>query len=364
MANFVVMMHNDSHLTPLLGMTLEGLQAVAAEAGLPRDAAGQIARRLYQHRATTIDEMTELSRAARSRLKERYTVGRHAPIAEALSADGTGKYLFRGVGGCDIESVFIPDRERATICVSSQAGCKMGCRFCMTGRRGFHGQLSAADIINQVLSIPGSERLTNLVFMGMGEPMDNLEAVIAAIEVLTSKWGLGWSPRRITVSTIGKTAELKRLLDETSVHVAVSVHSPYSEERASLMPVERAWPLTTVMELLRGYDFSHQRRLSVEYIMWRGINDDLRHAEALARLVRGTDCRVNLIRYHAFDGFEGQPPSREVMERFRDRLNALGITATIRASRGEDIEAACGMLSGRESQDQSQAGVSDGSDGQ
>ena len=334
----------------LIGQTLQQLQQIVAEAGLPRFAAGQIARRLYVNRARSLDEMTEISKSGRERLKEmQYDVGLRAPIAEARSVDGTAKYLFAGVGGRDIESVFIPDRERGTICVSSQAGCRMNCRFCVTGRQGFHGNLTAADIINQVLSIPESKRLTNLVFMGMGEPLDNIDEVLKAIEILTAPWGLAWSPKRITVSSIGKMDSMQRLLEETKVHVAISVHTPFSDERRELMPVERAFPIEKVIDEMRRHDFAHQRRLSVEYIMWRNRNDDVRHADALARLLRGTDCRVNLIRFHAFDGFDGRPSTTEVMERFRDRLNELGITATIRASRGEDIDAACGMLAGKQS---------------
>lgn len=328
-------------------MTLEQLREVAAAVGLKPFAAKQMARWLYVARVTDFDSMTDLSLAARSRLKEQYTVGRQAPIAEARSVDGTVKYLFEGVGGRDIESVYIPDRERATLCVSSQAGCRMGCTFCMTGRQGFHGNLTAAGIINQVLSIPESETLTNLVFMGMGEPMDNLDAVLQAIEVLTAPWGLAWSPKRITVSSIGKLKELKTLLDVTKVHIAISLHSPFGPERATLMPVEKAYQAVDVIELLRGYDFSHQRRLSFEYIMWRGVNDDMRHADAVARLLRGLDCRLNLIRFHVIPDSRLQPATTAVMEAFRDRLNELGFIATIRASRGEDIMAACGMLAGK-----------------
>lgn len=344
-------------LTPLIGMTLSQLEAVVDEAGLRPFVAKQIARRLYVGRVTDLDQMTELSKAARQALSEKYCVGRTAPCRESRSADGTVKYLFststpdlsyidRGRGGMDVEAVYIPDRDRATLCVSSQAGCRMGCRFCMTGQQGFHGDLTAAGIINQILSIPESDTLTNIVFMGMGEPIDNVGNVIQAIEVLTAPWGLAWSPKRITVSSIGKIDGLKRLLDETQVHVAISVHSPFPDEREDLMPVQRAYSLRSVMELMRGYDFAHQRRLSAEYIMWLGLNDDMHHAEALARVLRGTDSRVNLIRFHAIPGFEGKPSTRERMERFRDRLNELGVTATIRASRGEDIEAACGMLAG------------------
>ncbi len=340
-------------------MTPDELKAVASEAGLRPFAAGQMARRLYQGRVSDISEMTELPKSAREWLSEGYCVGVSAPVRESRSVDGTVKYLFaarsEGVdyivpgtgGGIDVESVYIPDRERATLCVSSQAGCRMGCRFCMTGAQGFHGSLTAAGILNQVFSVPGSENLTNIVFMGMGEPMDNIDEVIRAVDVLTAPWGLAWSPKRITVSTIGHIPGLRRLLDETGVHVAISVHSPFADERRGIMPVENAWPVAEVVELLRGYDFAHQRRLSAEYIMWRGVNDDMRHAEALARLLRGTSCRVNLIRFHAVPGFEGRPPEPGRMEAFRDRLNELGVTATIRASRGEDIEAACGMLAGK-----------------
>lgn len=332
--------------TKLLGMTLPQLREVAASVGLPPFAAKQIARRLYVQRASTIEEMTELPKKAREALSETHCVGLTPPKTAAESADGTVKFLYDGRGGRDIEAVYIPDHDRATLCVSSQAGCKMGCKFCMTGRQGFHGNLDASDIINQIMSIPGSEQLTNIVFMGMGEPMDNLPAVLQAIEVLTAPWGFAWSPKRITVSSIGKIPELRRLLDETKVHVAISVHSPYAAERAELMPSERAWPVSEVVELLRGYDFAHQRRLTLEYIVWRGINDDLRHADALARLVRGVDCRVNLIRYHSLPDSDLQTASEQVMTAFRDRLNSLGVTATIRASRGEDIQAACGMLAG------------------
>lgn len=330
----------------LIGMTLGQLREVAAECGLPPFAAGQIARRLYVNRTASIGEMTELSKRGRAALDEKYCVGLSAPKAEARSLDGTVKCLFEGKGGRDVEAVFIPDKERATLCVSSQAGCKMGCRFCMTGRQGFHGNLGPGDILNQIFSIPGSERLTNIVFMGMGEPLDNLDAVMTAIDVLTAPWGLAWSPKRITVSSIGKLPELKRLLDETKVHIAISVHNPFGAERETLMPVERVWPVAQVMELLRGYDFAHQRRLTLEYIVWRGLNDDLHHADALARLVRGVDCRVNLIRYHSLPDSDLRTAPEQTMTAFRDRLNALGVTATIRASRGEDIQAACGMLAG------------------
>ncbi|MDE6135294.1 MAG: 23S rRNA (adenine(2503)-C(2))-methyltransferase RlmN [Muribaculaceae bacterium] len=331
----------------LLGLTLEGLQAVAAEVGLRPFAARQMAAWLYKKRVSDINAMTDLPLAARARLQQSYTIGRQEPIMEARSTDGTAKYLFEGVGGRQIEAVCIPDHDRATICVSSQAGCRMGCRFCMTGRGGFQGNLDAGAIINQVLSIPESESLTNIVFMGMGEPTDNLQAVMDAIAILTQPWGLAWSPKRITVSTIGRIDALRQLLDQTKVHIAVSLHSPFAAERSGIMPVEKAFHAADVIALLRQYDWTGQRRLSMEYTMFDSINDDDRHADALARMLKGLHARVNLIRFHRIPGFEGAPSDRPTMEHFRDRLNQAGITATIRASRGEDIMAACGMLAGQ-----------------
>lgn len=333
--------------TPLIGKTLDELKEVASEMGLKPFAAKQIAAWLYLRRATSIEEMTDISKAARERMAEKYEVGREAPKAEARSKDGTAKYLFTGAGGRDIEAVYIPDRDRATLCVSSQAGCRMGCTFCMTGLNGYDGNLSTAQIINQVLSIPESAELTNIVFMGMGEPTDNLDAVLKAIEILTAPWGLAWSPRRITLSSIGSIPALRQIIEKTQVHIAISAHSPIASQRAEIMPVERAFPLEKVIAALKKYDFAHQRRLSIEYIMWKGFNDSPRHAGALARLLEGTDARVNLIRYHAGAGDSRQASDQETMEAFRDRLNAYGITATIRASRGEDIAAACGQLSGK-----------------
>lgn len=342
----------ENNLQPLAGMTLAELENVAATCSLPRFTAKQLARRIYVNRATSIDEITEISKVGRERLKESFSIGLTSPKAETVSVDGTKKYLFEGVGGHDVEAVYIPDRDRATLCVSSQAGCRMGCKFCMTGRQGFHGNLSSSQIINQVLSIPDSAKLTNIVFMGMGEPMDNLPEVAKAIEVLTAPWGLAWSPKRITVSSIGKLDTLRTLIETTRVNIAISLHSPFPSEREELMPIEKAYPARKVIEALGHYDFAHQRRLSVEYIMWHGLNDDDSHCDALARLLRNVDCRVNLIRFHAIPDSPLRSATDERMVAFRDRLNAKGVVATIRASRGEDIMAACGMLAGKNNQTQ------------
>lgn len=338
----------------LLGKTLAELQAVAQEIGLPRFAGKQLAEWIYVRRATTFDEMTNISLKGREALKARYTIGRHAPVAEAVSKDGTKKYLFqvgerleargeRREAGY-IESVYIPDEDRATLCVSTQAGCKMGCRFCMTGTLGFHGHLSAADILNQIFSIPDADKLTNIVYMGEGEPMDNLDNVLRSLEVMTSAWGCAWSPKRITVSSVGITKGLKRFIEGSDCHLAISLHNPFAVERQEIMPIEKVNHLNDVIALLKQYDWSHQRRVSFEYICWGGMNDTPKHANELLRLLKGLDCRINLIRFHAGVAKEFTSSDEQQMEWLRDYLTEHGITTTIRRSRGEDILAACGML--------------------
>ena len=341
----------------LLGKTLEELQAVAQEVGLPRFAGKQLAEWIYVRRATSFDEMTNISLKGREALKARYNIGRHAPVAEAISKDGTKKYLFQ-VGESQkakgdeamrqeagyIEAVYIPDDDRATLCVSTQAGCKMGCRFCMTGTLGFHGHLSAADILNQIFSIPDADKLTNIVYMGEGEPMDNLDNVLRSLHTMTSAWGCAWSPKRITVSSVGINKGLKRFIEESDCHLAISLHNPFAVERQEIMPIEKVNHLNDVIALLKQYDWSHQRRVSFEYICWGGVNDTPKHANELLRLLKGLDCRINLIRFHAGVDKEFTSSDEQQMEWLRDYLTEHGITTTIRRSRGEDILAACGML--------------------
>jgi 23S rRNA (adenine2503-C2)-methyltransferase len=351
-SQFLTTMNTDKNTrAPLIGMTLKELQEAVMECGMPRFVGTQLAKWLYEYRVESFDEMTNISVKNRQRLAEYYTIGRKSPCANEKSADGTVKYMFAVEHGHKIESVYIPDRDRATLCVSSQAGCKMNCYFCATGKLGFKASLTPAEIMNQILSIPprGSEKteLTNIVFMGMGEPLDNLEPVLKVIEILTAPWGWGWSPKRITVSTVGKLPQLKELLDKTQVHVAVSVHSADPVQRASMMPAQKAFPIASVIRVLQGYDFAHQRRLSLEYIMWRNVNDDLAHADMLIRLIGKIPCRVNLIPFHSIPEVELIPSSEEKMIIFRNYLNHRGGVATIRASRGQDIEAACGMLAAK-----------------
>lgn len=342
-------------LPALIGMSLGDLTGVAIKGGMPKFVGKQLAEWLYSKRAESFDEMNNISKKNKEWLAANYRIGREKPALRTKSSDGTVKYLFKVASGEKIESVYIPDHDRATLCVSSQIGCKMNCYFCATGKMGFRGNLTAADIMNQILSIPPRPEkgestmtpLTNIVFMGMGEPLDNLPEVMKVIDILTASWGLAWSPKRITVSTVGKLPQLEELLNKTQVHIAISVHTADTRQREQMMPAQKAFPISSVMKMLAGCDFSHQRRLSLEYIMWRGVNDDIAHAEMLVKLIGNIDCRVNLIRFHAIDGVELHPCSEERMLMFRNFLNSKGITATIRASRGEDIMAACGMLANK-----------------
>lgn len=330
----------------LLGMTLDELSGLVQSLDLPSFTSKQIAQWLYVKRVSDPALMTNLSKSARDQISEIAEVGGFTPVTIQTSSDGTKKYLFPSLTGEYIESVMIPDEDRATLCVSSQAGCKMGCKFCMTARMGFRGNLTAGEIISQFTGIEESNSLTNAVFMGMGEPLDNFDEVMKSIEILTAPWGFGWSPKRVTVSTIGVIPTLRRFLDESKAHLAVSLHNPYDSARRELMPMQKAYPIEEVVELIRQYDFTGQRRVSFEYIMFDNWNDSKREADALTRLLRGLECRINLIRFHKIPDFELSPSPDVKIEQFKKRLNDAGIVTTVRASRGEDILAACGLLSG------------------
>ena len=333
----------------LLGKTLAELQEVALSVGLQKFAGKQLAEWLYERRAISFDDMTNISLKGRQALAEQYSIGRHEPVAEAVSTDGTKKYLFQlngneTKGNVYIESVYIPDNDRATLCVSTQAGCKMGCKFCMTGTLGFHGHLSATEILNQIFSIPDSDKLTNIVYMGEGEPMDNIDNVLRSLQVMTETWGCAWSPKRITVSTVGVLPGLERFLKESECHLAISLHNPFGAERQEIMPIEKRYHLSDVVALLKQHDWQHQRRVSFEYICWYNQNDAIRHAKELVRLLKGLPCRINLIRFHSGVDQAFASSDEKQMEWLRDYLSDNGITTTIRRSRGEDILAACGML--------------------
>lgn len=334
--------------TALFGKTPTELKQIATELGLPAFAAKQISEWLYKKQAASIDEMTNISKQNREKLAENYEVGRIAHSNVQTSADGTKKYLFPTSNKRFIEAAYIPDDDRATLCVSSQVGCKMGCLFCMTGKQGFQSQLTAGEIVNQISSLPEREKLTNIVYMGMGEPFDNLEGVMRSVEVMTSEWGLALSPRRITVSTIGIIPAMKHFIENSECHLAVSMHTPFHDERKKLMPIENVYPMAEVIELLRDYDFGKQRRISFEYIMFKGINDTPRHVKEISRLLNGLRCRMNLIRFHPIPDTPLESSDEATIQAFREALVKKGIRTTVRASRGQDIFAACGLLSTKE----------------
>ncbi|MBO4565256.1 MAG: 23S rRNA (adenine(2503)-C(2))-methyltransferase RlmN [Bacteroidaceae bacterium] len=332
----------------ILGMNTTELQAIVLELGMPKFTAKQIAQWVYQKRVTTFDEMTNISKRHRDLLAERFAVGRRTAKDVHTSKDGTVKYLFPTEDGQSVETVYIPEKDRATLCVSSQVGCKMNCSFCQTGKQGFQGNLTTADILNQIYSIDQPESLTNIVFMGQGEPLDNYDALMKAINLLTSDEGWAWSPKRITLSTVGLKKNLKRFVEESECHLAVSMHFPFHETRMQYMPAERQYGIEEIVELLSQYDWSHQRRLSFEYTMFDGVNDSMVFAKEIVRLLKNLDCRVNLIRYHRIPDVELEDTPLPKMTAFRDYLTKHGVYTTIRTSRGQDIQAACGMLISKE----------------
>lgn len=331
-------------MKPLFGKTLDELVLIAREKGLPAFSGKQIADWLYKKGVSEINGITNLSKKAREMLSTEYEIGLYPPADVRISPDGTKKYLYRLRSGHSVESVYIPESGRATLCISSQAGCRMGCRFCMTARQGLKANLTSGEILNQIWSLPEKDKLTNVVYMGMGEPMDNIEEALKSLEILTSGYGIGWSHKRITVSTIGILPGLERFLENSQCRLAVSLHSPFDEERRKLIPAQKAHPITDVLKLIEKDKYS-QRRISFEYIMFAGVNDSRKHANALVKLLSGNDVRINLIRFHKIPDSSLSPSDESTMEDFKNYLNSKGLLTTIRTSRGEDIFAACGMLS-------------------
>jgi 23S rRNA (adenine2503-C2)-methyltransferase len=329
----------------IVGANLQEISEFIISNDLPKYIAREIAIWVYKRNAHSFDEMSNISKSARELLDANYTISLNPPVKVQVSSDGTKKYLYSSLNDKFIETAYMPEKSRNTLCVSSQVGCKMGCRFCMTARQGLQGQLSTGDIINQILSLPEREKLTNLVFMGMGEPFDNTDEVLKALDIITSDYGLAISPRKITVSTIGLVPGMKQFIETTKCNLAVSLHSPFDEERKKLMPVQRLYPVKEVIGILKSYNFEKQRRISFEYILFKDINDSDAHIKQLARLLNGLRCKINLMHFHAIPGSSLIGSDEKTIKQFQDKLNEKGIVATVRASRGEDILAACGLLS-------------------
>ena len=337
----------DKEKQNIFGLSLEALTDIVKQTGGPSYAGRQIAEWLYKHHVSSFAQMTNLSKKLRDRLSASCEIVCHPPARVQTSSDGTKKYLFPGRGNGFVESAYIPDGKRHTLCVSSQHGCRMGCRFCMTATMGLHGQLEAGEILNQVRSIPERELLTNIVYMGMGEPLDNLEPVLQSLDILTAEWGYAMSPRRITVSTIGIKGAINRFLEESRCNLAISLHSPFAEERQKLVPMAKAHDISEILDTIRAFPIEKQRRISFEYIVFKDLNHSPAHVKAISRLLHNIRCRINLIRFHPIPGSDLASPSLNHLEVFRDALAAKGLTTTIRKSRGEDIDAACGLLSNK-----------------
>jgi 23S rRNA (adenine2503-C2)-methyltransferase len=309
-----------------------------------REMAVKVATSFYRKNNQEFSTFHDITKETRKKLESRFTTGLSDPAAREISADLTVKYLFRNDSGLEFETVVIPEKNRKTVCVSTQAGCRMDCPFCLTGKSGFRGNLSAGDIVNQVMSVPGMPSVTHIVFMGMGEPLDNLDAVLKACRIFTEAWGLAISPGNITLSSVGILPAVNEFLERTECNFTISLYSPFPEEREEVVPAERLYPVSEIIELLRGFPARKKRRFSAAYVMIDGINDSNRHLEGLKKLLGGSRIRVNLLPYHNAGNDKYISSGHERMNFFRHNLVMAGISASVRRSRGTDISAACGLL--------------------
>jgi 23S rRNA (adenine2503-C2)-methyltransferase len=325
----------------LCGMDPDEIKSLAS---CDISAAKVITNSLYKKRITDIIRITGISKQLKDYLSEVVCTGLLNPVSCQKSSDGSIKYLFRNNKLLEYETVFLPGERRNTVCVSTQAGCKMGCPFCVSGKYGFRGDLSAGDIINQVISLPESGILTHVVFMGMGEPMDNLDNVIKACYILTAEWGRAISRRNITVSTVGITSGIRKFLEFSDCNLVFSLFSPFEEERRNVIPAERKYPAHEIINLMKSYPLQKRRRLSIAYVMIDGINDSDKHLEGLKVLLKNSMIRVNLLKYHQHPYDDRTPSTMERLQYFKHELITSGVSASIRRSRGEDISAACGLL--------------------
>lgn len=333
----------------LLGKTQEDILLITQKLNIKSFVAKQICHWLYKKNVINIDEMSNIAIAVRKKLKSDFIIGYTPFSKEVISKDGTRKYLFQ-YDDLFIEAVLIFDNQRVTLCISSQAGCKMNCDFCATGKQGFYRNLNSNEILNIFATLNQLFPISNIVFMGMGEPLDNFAEIKKVLDILTSEWGYGLSPRRITLSTAGYLKKLKEFIDSTQVDLAISLHNPISSERQAMMPIEKAYKIESVINLLRQYDWKGQRHLTFEYIVFDNLNSDARHVNALAQLLNGLKCRINLIRFHSIPNTQYKGVSDAKMKEFAQQLKNKGFNVTIRASKGEDISAACGLLSTKEMQ--------------
>lgn len=334
-------------------LSFKELAAFLGEREQPSYRARQIRQWLFQKRAASFHEMTNLSRSLRDQLEESFAVGRLKTLRRAHAHDGTIKFLFGLVDGASIESVLIPEARRLTLCISTQAGCGFGCAFCATAVLGLQRNLTASEIADQVVeasrSLIGDERITHVVLMGMGEPLANYAPTVRAVEIITDgEWGIGISPRRVTLSTVGLVPQIQKLMEETRVNLAISLHAPTDELRAELMPVNRKYSLQQLLDCCRALPIPRRKRITFEYVLLGGVNDSELQARQLARLLRGIPSKVNLIPFNPHPGSAFLRPAPEQIERFQSALRTEDVQVNVRRPRGDDIQAACGQLQGEE----------------
>jgi 23S rRNA (adenine2503-C2)-methyltransferase len=330
----------------ICGLTAEEIFCLIEPSGYSLSHAIAISNSIYKHGATTFSEIKSISKNMKNYLESEAVIGTLNIIKSELSIDNTIKYLFRTETGKEFETVYIPDNKRITVCVSTQSGCRMGCYYCATGRYGFHGNLTAGEIVSQVISIPDAEKVTHVVFMGMGEPMDNLDEVLKACNILTAEWGVALSPRNVTVSTVGITPAVNEFLKRSSCNLTISLYSPFTEERKRIIPSEKLYPVIDIIDTLKSFPKKKSRRFTISYMMISNMNDTDSHLEALISLLIGSEIRVNLLPYHIVSDDQNVSASKERMQIFKHNLVISGISASIRKSRGADISAACGLLAG------------------
>ena len=339
-------------IVDLKNLALDELEDFIEGLGKKRYRARQIMKWIYHHRCTSFDEMTDLAKELRAELVCNARISSLSPVTVETAKDGTRKYLFCLEDGNQVESVLIPDESRLTLCISTQVGCAMGCRFCLTGKEGFARNLTAGEILNQVLGVAENldkkERISNVVIMGMGEPLANYENVTRAIGVMTSDLGLGFSRRRVTLSTVGLIPQMKRLFAErVKCRLAISLNASTETVRSYLMPISRRYPLRSLLETCRSLHLPPRERITFEYVLINGINDSEKDARRLLLVVRGIKCKINLIPFNECPGISFQRSKKKAVTIFQKILLEGGITTIIRESRGDDISAACGQLRGK-----------------
>ncbi len=330
----------------LCGLTAEEIFSLIGPAGFTMPHAISIANSLYKRRISEITVFPGIPKKLKEELARVSSSGLFEPVVSEKSSDGTIKYLFRNHEGLEYETVYMPAAKRSTVCVSTQSGCRMGCPFCVTGKFGFHGNLSVNDIVNQVISLPGTAKITHVVFMGMGEPMDNLENVLKACKIITSEWGLAVSPGNVTVSTVGITPGVIKFLEQSDCNLTLSLYSPFPGERQEIIPVEKRYPVQGILEIMKNFKMGKRRRMSIAYVMINKVNDTDSHLRELKNILTGSGIRVNLLPYHSVPGDGNITSTPEKMQYFRHELVMSGISASIRKSRGLDVSAACGLLAG------------------